>query len=55
MIDQQRGNISSATLDVRSNPDSIEMEGMVRRFNKDKLSGKVSMTDWIEELTPKLA
>jgi len=31
------------------------MEGMFRRFNKDKLNGKISLPEWVEELTPKVA
>ena len=33
--------------------DSIEMEAMIRRFNKDKLNGRISLPEFIEELTPK--
>ena len=29
------------------------MEGMIRRFNKDKLNGRVSLPEFIDELTPK--
>ena len=39
---------------MRSHPDSIEMEAMVRRFNKDKQNGRISLPEWIEELTPKM-
>jgi Ca2+-binding EF-hand superfamily protein len=37
-----------------SNVDSIEMEALVRRFNKDKANGKVSMPEFIDELTTKM-
>ena len=30
---------------------SIEMEALIRRFNKDKLNGKISMLEFIDELT----
>lgn len=33
----------------------IQMEGLIRRFNKDKLNGRVSLPEFMEELTPKLA
>jgi hypothetical protein len=33
--------------------DSIEMEAMIRRFNKDKLNGRISLPEFIDELTPK--
>jgi hypothetical protein len=31
------------------------MEGLIRRFNKDKLNGRVSLPEFLEELTPKLS
>jgi hypothetical protein len=31
-----------------------EMEGLLRRFNKDKLNGRVSLPEFMDELTPKL-
>lgn len=33
--------------------DSIEMEAMIRRFNKDKLNGRISLPEFLEELTAK--
>eukprot|EP00347_Sterkiella_histriomuscorum_P020122 403339023 len=33
--------------------DSDEIECFIRRFNKDKLNGRISMTEFIDELTPK--
>jgi hypothetical protein len=33
--------------------DSIEMEAMIRRFNKDKLNGRISLPEFLEELSPK--
>lgn len=33
----------------------MQMEGLIRRFNKDKLNGRVSLPEFMEELTPKLA
>jgi hypothetical protein len=33
--------------------DSIEMEGMIRRFNKDKLNGRISLPEFLDELSPK--
>tara|TARA_B110000285_G_scaffold207097_1_gene246188 strand:+ start:455 stop:619 length:165 start_codon:yes stop_codon:yes gene_type:complete len=39
---------------MRSHPDSVEMEALVRRFNKDKQNGRISLPEWVEELTPKI-
>lgn len=36
LIDTYSQHISSTTANVRSHPDSLEMEALVRRFNKDK-------------------
>ena len=33
--------------------DSIEMEAMIRRFNKDKLNGRISLPEFLDELAPK--
>ena len=33
--------------------DSIEMEAMIRRFNKDKLNGRISLPEFLDELGPK--
>ena len=32
---------------------TVEIEAMLRRFNKDKLNGRVSMPEFMEALTPK--
>jgi polyhydroxyalkanoate synthesis regulator phasin len=32
-----------------------QMEGLIRRFNKDKLNGRVSLPEFMDELTPKCA
>ena len=53
MIEHNKEYISPITLGNRSHPDSIEMEALIRRFNKDKQNGKISLTEWVEELTPK--
>ena len=37
-----------------SNIESVEMEALVRRFNKDKQSGKISMLEFIDELNHKM-
>ena len=37
-----------------SHVDSVEMEALFRRFNKDKLNGKISMMEFLEELTVKM-
>lgn len=33
--------------------ESLEMEGMIRRFNKDKLNGRISLLEFLDELSPK--
>lgn len=37
-----------------SHIESVEMEAFFRRFNKDKLNGKISMMEFLDELEPKL-
>lgn len=54
IIDQYSQYVSAVTADQRSHPDSIEMEALVKRFNKDKATGRISLPEWVEELTPKL-
>jgi hypothetical protein len=54
IIDQFSQYVSAITADQRSHPDSIEMEALVKRFNKDKATGRISLPEWIEELSPKL-
>jgi hypothetical protein len=39
---------------MNSHLDSVEMEALFRRFNKDKVNGKISMVEFIDELTPKM-
>jgi hypothetical protein len=29
------------------------LEGLIRRFNKDKLNGRISLPEFLDELTPK--
>lgn len=41
-------------LRMNSHLDSLEMEALFRRFNKDKVNGKISMVEFIDELTPKM-
>jgi hypothetical protein len=47
--------ISSASLHKSAilRNDSIELEGLIRRFNKDKLNGRVSLPEFLDELSPK--
>lgn len=54
VIDQFHELVNSPAFLERAHPDSLEMEAMMRRFNKDKQNGKLSMTEFIEELSPKL-
>lgn len=46
---------SGETEQYRKGADSAqrEMEGLIRRFNKDKLNGRVSLPEFMDELTPK--
>lgn len=39
---------------AQSHLESIEMEALFRRFNKDKMNGKISMLEFIDELTQKI-
>ncbi len=33
--------------------DSVEVEGLIRRFNKDKMNGRISLPEFMEELSVK--
>lgn len=48
-------SLASSTYSVSSylRQDSTEMEGMLRRFNKDKLNGRISLPEFLDELSPK--
>lgn len=35
--------------------DTTEIEGMIRRFNKDKLNGRISLPEFLDELSAKCA
>jgi L-amino acid N-acyltransferase YncA len=52
IIDRYKDHVSPTTANERSFPDSIEMEAMFRRFNRDKMNGKISLPEWTEQLTP---
>lgn len=32
---------------------NLEIEGLLRRFNKDKLNGRITLTEFLDELTPR--
>lgn len=51
-VDKHSHHVSSAMSMQRSHPDSVEMEAFVRRFNKDKQNGRISLQEWLEELAP---
>ena len=54
MIDMNYNNIShNPIMEQICDLESVEMEALLRRFNKDKLNGRVSMIEFIEELTCK--
>jgi hypothetical protein len=43
-------------LSIRKNgvrDEDIELEGVIRRFNKDKMNGRVSLSEFLDEFTPK--
>ncbi len=46
----QAGSAGKRGMGIR---DEVELEGVIRRFNKDKVNGRVSLTEFIDELTPK--
>ena len=52
LVDRYQLHVSSVMSMQRSHPDSVEMDGFVRRFNKDKQNGRISLQEWIDELTP---
>ena len=52
IIDRYKDFVSPKTANERSFPDSVEMEAMFRRFNRDKMNGKISLPEWTEQLTP---
>ena len=33
---------------------NLDIELFLRRLNKDKMNGRVSLTEWLDELTPNL-
>lgn len=51
-VDKYSHHVSSVMSMQRSHPDSVEMEAFVRRFNKDKQNGRISLQEWLEELSP---
>ena len=52
IVDKYQLHVSSVMSMQRSHPDSVEMDAFVRRFNKDKQNGRISLQEWIDELTP---
>ena len=52
VIESNEQHVSSVTSMQRCHPDSVEMEALIRRFNKDRSNGRISLTEWIDELTP---
>ncbi|CDW85848.1 ef hand family protein [Stylonychia lemnae] len=49
----QRMSSASLSQSIVLRQDQIELESLIRRFNKDKLNGRVSLPEFLEELTPK--
>jgi hypothetical protein len=33
---------------------NLDIELLIRRINKDKFNGRISLTEWLDELSPKL-
>lgn len=55
VIEQIGQRMSSASLhsSIILKQDQLDLECLIRRFNKDKLNGRVSLPEFMEELTPK--
>lgn len=51
-VDQFVNYVSTVTAQQWSHPDSLEMEALIRRFNKDKQNGRISLPEFLDELTP---
>jgi Ca2+-binding EF-hand superfamily protein len=49
-----QSQIGSYSVSAFVRQDSVEMEALIRRFNKDKLNGRVSLPEFLDELTPKV-
>ena len=45
---------SLETIGEKVEAQSPQIEGIMRRFNKDKLNGRISLPEFIEEITPKI-
>jgi len=46
-------NYPSETENYRKgNVSNQNLEGLIRRFNKDKLNGRISLPEFLDELTP---
>lgn len=52
IVDKYGLQASAITTEQRAHPDSHEMEALMRRFNKDKMNGRFSLPDWVDELAP---
>jgi len=52
-FDWQSSSTSIYTTSGYFKLDASEMEGFIRRFNKDKMNGRISLPEFLEELTPK--
>ncbi len=44
---------SNMSLSAYMRVQDTELEGFIRRFNKDKMNGRISLPEFIEELTAK--
>ena len=42
------------TKDPENQFTKVEIESLIRRFNKDKMNGVISLPEFLSELTPKL-
>ena len=51
VIDQFSQHLDTVVASQRSHPDSIEMEALMRRFNKDKQNGRISLPEFVDELS----
>lgn len=48
-------NLLNSAGDHHHKFNKVEIESLIRRFNKDKMNGVVSLPEFLSELTPKLS
>ena len=48
-------SVASYSVSTYIRQDATEIEAMIRRFNKDKLNGRIALPEFLDELNPKCA